>query len=159
MKSKCKLRNNEISQSRTHWFFFSFYQRRRRGGLCFFCSLSLIRLSSFPAIHSPGTYKDCPSNKRSRCLSGPSVRLLKERRQQERSREAVRTERREEERREVKGREGKGGEEKTVQFYPPQRSPAAPCSQYPTSRRPYSETHLMNTPALIQPHNGALHSH
>lgn len=34
-----------------------------------------------------------------------------------------------------------------------------PSSQYPTSRRPHSETHLMNTPALIQSHNGALHSH
>lgn len=74
---------------------------------------------------------------------------VEERRQQERSREAGRTERRDEEKR----------GEKSMQFHPPRRSPAAPSSQYPTSRRPYSETHLMNTPALIQPHNGALHCH
>lgn len=68
-------------------------------------------------------------------------------------------ERQGEERRRKKRSEGTRGKEKSMQFHPPRRSPAAPCSQYPTSRRPYSETHLMNTPALIQPHNGALHSH
>ena len=69
---------------------------------------------------------------------------VEERRQQERSMDAGMTERRAEE---------------SMWFHPPRRSLAAPGSQYPTSRRPYSETHLMNTPALIQPHNGALHRH
>lgn len=34
--------------------------------------------SSLPTIYSLETDKDCPSNKRSRCLSGPSVRLLRD---------------------------------------------------------------------------------
>lgn len=69
------------------------------------------------------------------------------RRQRERSMEAGRTE------------GGRREERRTCSLTQPRRSLAAPSSQRPTSRRPYSGTHLMNTPALIQLHNGALHCH
>lgn len=67
---------------------------------------------------------------------------VEERRQQERSMEAVGNE---------------SGGKRVVS--PTRRSPSAPSFQNPISRSPYSETHLMNTPALIQPHSGALHCH
>ncbi|KAK5616236.1 hypothetical protein CRENBAI_015143, partial [Crenichthys baileyi] len=82
---------------------------------------------------------------------------VERRRQRERNRAAEETrgkEMRGEERTEVKR-----GEKRSMQFHPLRRSWPAPCSQYPSSRRPHSETHLMNTPALIQPHNGVLHGH
>ncbi len=71
----------------------SFSLHERRWSLLFLQFAFDPCLSSFPMIHPPGRDKDRPSNKRSRCLSGPSVRLLRKRRQRERSMEAGRTER------------------------------------------------------------------
>lgn len=119
--------------------------------LLFSCSLSLICLTLlFPTIHSLGLDKGCCSNKRSHCLSGPTVRLLRE---EDNSREAGKQRIGWEmgKRRKQRGR--------ACSFTHSGGPRQPPSSQYPTSRRPHSETHLMNTPALIQSHNGALHSH
>lgn len=77
------------------------------------------RLSSFPAIHPPGADKDGPSSKRSRCLSGLSVRLL---RKGDNRRGAG----------ELGGHRGEERrEEKSMQFHPPWRSRAAPRLSVP----------------------------
>ncbi|TNN60708.1 hypothetical protein EYF80_029052 [Liparis tanakae] len=87
--------------------------------LAFFGRLSLIAPVSLlsPAIHPPGADKDRPSNKRSRCLSGPSVRLL---RRGDNGRGAG----------EPGGQRGEqSGGEKSMQLHPPGSSGAAPGSQ------------------------------
>ena len=63
-------------QAKAHWFSFSLHQKR--WSLLFLYSVFDPSCPSLPAIHSSGPDKDGPSNKRSRCLSGPSVRLLRE---------------------------------------------------------------------------------
>ena len=129
----------------------------RRGGPWFFCSLSLIPLALLSPwfILQAQTKTVLPTNAAAAFQGQASGCWEKETTGHRGEAEQRRgKEMREEERREVKR-----GEEKSTQFHPLRRSQAAPCSQYPTFRRPYSETHLMNTPALIQPHNRALHSY
>lgn len=118
----------------------------RGGGPCFFCSLPLIPvpLLFLWFILLARTKTALPTNAAAAFQGQASGCWAKETTGEEHgSRE---------------DRKDRGGEE-GMQFHPLWRSSAAPSFHYPTSTRPYSETHLMNTPALIQPHNGALHCH
>lgn len=89
------------SQAKAHRFPFSLHQRR--WSMLFLWSVFDPHLSSFPTIHPPGVDKASPSNKCSRCLSGPSVRLL--RREDSRRGAGKQWERRREERREEERKE------------------------------------------------------
>lgn len=66
---------SKFSQAKAHRFPFSFHQMR--WSLVFLWFVFDPHVSSFPTIHPPGAHKASPSNKCSRCLSGPSVRLLR----------------------------------------------------------------------------------
>lgn len=128
------------------------------GGPRFFCGLSLIPLALLflRFILRAQTKPGLPTNAAAAFQGQSSGGWWKKTTGEEQGRredEAKGDERRR------KKKELQRREERSTQFHPLRRSLAAPCSQYPTSRRPYSETHLMNTPALIQPHNGVLHSH
>lgn len=91
----------KFSQAKAHQFPFSLHQRR--WSVLFLCSVFDPHLSSFPTIHPPGVNKACPSNKCSRCLSGPSVRLF--RREDSRRGAGKQWEQRGEERREEEKRQ------------------------------------------------------
>lgn len=137
----CRLWNDETSLRPR--LIGSLFLSIRGGGPCFFCGLSLIPVSLFFPLHFillAQTKSTLPTNAAAAFQGQASGCWGKE----------------------TTGKEHGGCEdrgEERMQFQPPQMSLAAPSSQYPTSRRPYSETHLMNTPALIQPHNGVLHYH
>lgn len=117
---KCRLWNDETSPGPRLIGSLSF--SIRGGGLCF----SVVHLwsQSFfcpTKIHPPGTNKAYLSNKCIRCLSRPSVRLL---RGGDNRRGAWK----------LWGQRGRGH----IQFHPPRWSRVAPSSQYHTSRRPHS---------------------
>jgi len=79
-------------------------------------------------IHTSGTDKDSPSNKCSRCLSGPSVRLLRE--GDNRTRRGSRAEERKgDERRRKKRGEERRGEEHAVS--PTPEVPGSPLLSVP----------------------------
>lgn len=148
--SKCRLRNDETSLRPR--LIGSLSHSIRGGGPRSFCSRSLIPVSLLLLrfILLVQTKPALPTNAAA-AFQGQASGC--------RGKKTAGEEQGSSEEREGKKREEIRREEKSKQFHPPRRSPAAPGSQSPTSRRPYSETHLMNTPALIQPDNGALHCH
>lgn len=117
----------KFSLAKAHQFPFSLHQRR--WSVLFLWSVFDPHLSSSLTIHPPGVNKACPSNKCSRCLSGPSVRLFR----REDSRRGAGTQW--EQRREERSEEGKPRVEHVV-------SPALEVSGSPQHSVPYLQKAL-----------------